>query len=151
MIRYCIETNLSTLLHGDSAALPVGDLPALLVCDLPAVRLGHVPAVVDGDGLAVVAGLEALALAVRRQQHVTPVGGLAGLHVICNTGQSGAGRDTTRGLHKQCSGTSAGKVWHMNFETQSSLTVAAPLGGWRPLNRESREATILSPKSKILF
>ena len=99
MIRYCIETNLSTLLHRDSAALPVGDLPALLVRDLPAVRLGHVPAVVDGDGLAVVAGLEALALAVGRQQHVTPVGGLAGLHVICNTGQSGK---LSLGCHTSC-------------------------------------------------
>ena len=82
------HTDLSALLDGDAAALPVGNLPALLVRDLPAVGLGHVPAVVDGDGLAVLARLEALLLAVGGQQHVTPVGGLAGLHIICNKGQS---------------------------------------------------------------
>ena len=78
-------TDLSTLLDWDAATLPVGNLPALLVRDLPAVGLGHVPAVVDRDGLAVLACLEALALAVGGQQDVAPVGGLAGLHVICNT------------------------------------------------------------------
>ena len=58
------HTDLSALLDGDSAALPVWNLPALLVRDLPAVGLGHVPAVVDGDCLAVLARLEALLLAV---------------------------------------------------------------------------------------
>ena len=86
-----ISTDLSALLDRHSATLPVGHLPALLVRDLPAVGLGHVPAVVDGDGLAVLAGLEALALAVGGKQHVSPVGGLASLHVICNTGQSDRG------------------------------------------------------------
>lgn len=89
---YPLTTDLSALLDRDAATLPVGNLPALLVSDLPAVGLGHVPAVVDGDGLAVLARLEALALAVGGQQHVAPVGGLACLHVICNTGQLDRGR-----------------------------------------------------------
>ena len=80
------STDLSAFLDGDSAALPVGHLPALLVRDLPAVGLGYVPAVVDGDGLTVIPRLEALALAVGGQQHVTPVGGLTGLNIILNNG-----------------------------------------------------------------
>ena len=82
------STDLSALLDGDSATLPVWHLPALLVSDLPAVGLGDVPAVVDGDGLAVLASLLALALAVGGQQDITPIGWLAGLHIICNEGQS---------------------------------------------------------------
>ena len=113
-----MTTDLSALLDWDAATLPVGNLPALLVRDLPAVGLGHVPAVVDGDGLAVLARLEALALAVGRQQHVTPVGGLAGLHVICNTGQSGVGRDTSPGSSQTMLGDISGES--MAYELRDS-------------------------------